>query len=95
MGPAQSGGRWTTRGGANDEAALDAWVDSVFGPDFHSCREPGGDQIPKLKEILLGSSNTKNRFLAAYCTAVAYDLQDDHEKSRSYARTLLKEAAGS
>ena len=32
--------------GGNDEAALRAFVDEVFGPDFHVVREPGGDQIP-------------------------------------------------
>lgn len=32
--------------GANDEAALRAFVDEVFGRDFHVAREPGGDQIP-------------------------------------------------
>ena len=32
----------------------------------------GADQIPKLKEILLRSRDTRNRFLAAYCTGVAY-----------------------
>jgi len=32
--------------GGNDEAALRAFVDEVFGPDFHVAREPGGDQIP-------------------------------------------------
>jgi len=50
----------------------------------------GADQIPKLKEILLRSSNTKNRFLAAYCTAVAYDLQDNREKSRTYAQRAME-----
>ncbi|MEM7351014.1 MAG: endonuclease/exonuclease/phosphatase family protein [Acidobacteriota bacterium] len=35
-----------TRNGANGEAAVDAWVDSVFGGDFHWFREPGGDAIP-------------------------------------------------
>jgi len=50
----------------------------------------GADQIPKLKEILLRSSNPKNRFLSAYCTAVAYDLQDDHDRSRSYAQRAME-----
>ena len=45
----------------------------------------GEDQIPKLKEILLRSSNTRNRFHAAYCTAVAYDISGDCDKAHSYA----------
>jgi len=50
----------------------------------------GDDQIPKLKEILLRSQNTRIRYLAAYCTAVVYDLKDDHEKSRSYAHRAVE-----
>jgi tetratricopeptide (TPR) repeat protein len=46
----------------------------------------GADQIPKLKEILLRSSNTRNRFLAAYCTGVAYFISDDLDRADSYAR---------
>jgi tetratricopeptide (TPR) repeat protein len=46
----------------------------------------GADQIPKLKEILLRSSDTRNRFLAAYCTGVAYYISDDIERAASYAR---------
>jgi len=45
----------------------------------------GADQIPKLKEILLRSGNTKNRFHAAYCTAVAYDISGEDDKARNYA----------
>ncbi|MEE4273781.1 MAG: tetratricopeptide repeat protein [Thermoanaerobaculales bacterium] len=52
--------------------------------------DQGTEQIPKLKEILLRSDNPKNRFLAAYNTAVAYDLQDDLEKSRSYANRAIE-----
>jgi tetratricopeptide (TPR) repeat protein len=46
----------------------------------------GADQIPKLKEILLSSSDTRNRFLAAYCTGVAYFISEDMERADSYAR---------
>jgi tetratricopeptide (TPR) repeat protein len=46
----------------------------------------GADQIPKLKEILLSSGDTRNRFLAAYCTGVAYYISDDLERAASYAR---------
>jgi tetratricopeptide (TPR) repeat protein len=46
----------------------------------------GADQIPKLKEILLSSSDTRNRFLAAYNTSVAYDISDDIERAQRYAR---------
>ena len=44
------------------------------------------DHIPKLKEILLRSSDTRNRFLAAYCTGVAYFISEDLERAASYAR---------
>jgi uncharacterized protein HemY len=46
----------------------------------------GADQIPKLKEILLRSGDTRNRFLAAYCTGVAYYISEDLERAGSYAR---------
>ena len=45
----------------------------------------GADQIPKLKEILLRSGNTRNQFHAAYCTAVAYDLSGDLDRASGYA----------
>ena len=48
--------------------------------------DQGADQIPKLKEILLSSSDTRNRFLAAYCTGVAYFISEDLERADSYAR---------
>lgn len=35
-----------TRDEPNGRAAVEAWVDEVFGPDFHWFREPGGDSIP-------------------------------------------------
>ncbi len=44
------------------------------------------DQIPKLKEILLSSSDTRNRYLAAYNTSVAYDISEDVERAQRYAR---------
>jgi len=47
--------------------------------------DQGADQIPKLKEILLRSSDTRNRFLAAYCTGVAYFLAEDLDRADSYA----------
>ena len=46
----------------------------------------GADQIPKLKEILLSSNDTRNRFLAAYCTGVAYFISEDLERADNYAR---------
>ncbi len=46
----------------------------------------GADQIPKLKEILLRSGDTRNRFLAAYNTGVAYFVNEDFERAHSYAR---------
>ena len=48
--------------------------------------EQGADQIPKLKEILLSSSDTRNRFLAAYCTGVAYYVSEDFDRAHNYAR---------
>ena len=45
----------------------------------------GAEEIPKLKEILLRSSNTRNRFHAAYCTAVAYDISSEGDKAQNYA----------
>jgi tetratricopeptide (TPR) repeat protein len=46
----------------------------------------GADQIPRLKEILLSSSDPRNRFLAAYNASVAYDISDDIERAQRYAR---------
>jgi tetratricopeptide (TPR) repeat protein len=46
----------------------------------------GADQIPKLKEILLRSDDTRNRFLAAYCTGVAYYISEDLDRAGSYVR---------
>jgi len=48
--------------------------------------DQGAEQIPKLKEILLRSENTRNRFLAAYNTGVAYYISDDFERARNYAQ---------
>ena len=48
--------------------------------------DQGADQIPKLKEILLRSGDTRNRFLAAYCTGVAYYISEDLERAETYAR---------
>jgi tetratricopeptide (TPR) repeat protein len=49
--------------------------------------------VPRLKQILLSSGNSRNRFLAAYYTAVAYDLDDDLAKASSYARRAAELAA--
>jgi tetratricopeptide (TPR) repeat protein len=49
--------------------------------------------VPRLKQILLSSGNPRNRFLAAYYTAVAYDLDDDLAKASSYARRAAELAA--
>ena len=48
--------------------------------------DQGAEQIPKLKEILLRSSDTRNQFLAAYCTGVAYYISEDLDRAASYAR---------
>ena len=55
--------------------------------------DQGADQIPKLKEILLRSTDTRNRFLAAYCTGVAYDISGDFDRAHSYARRATGLAA--
>jgi tetratricopeptide (TPR) repeat protein len=49
--------------------------------------------VPRLKQILLSSGKPRNRFLAAYYTAVAYDLDDDLTKASSYARRAAELAA--
>jgi tetratricopeptide (TPR) repeat protein len=49
----------------------------------------GADQIPRLKEILLSSGDARNRFLAAYCTGVAYFINNDLERAQSYARRSI------
>jgi len=51
--------------------------------------DQGADQIPKLKEILLSSGDTRNRFLAAYCTGVAYDISEDLERADKYAQRAI------
>jgi tetratricopeptide (TPR) repeat protein len=48
--------------------------------------DQGAEQIPKLKEILLRSTDTRNQFLAAYCTGVAYYISEDLERATNYAR---------
>jgi len=47
-------------------------------------------EIPRLKRILLASQDATNRWLAAYSTAVAFDLDDDLERACSYARRALE-----
>jgi len=49
--------------------------------------------IPKLKQVLLRSANTRNRFLAAYYAGMAYDLDDEADKAASYAERALALAA--
>ncbi len=43
------------------------------------------EHLPRLKRIVLSSTSPRNRFLAAYYTAVAYDLDDELAKASSYA----------
>ncbi len=47
--------------------------------------DEAGQLIPRLKQILLRSSDTKTRWLAAYYSAVASDLDDDAERAASYS----------
>jgi tetratricopeptide (TPR) repeat protein len=49
--------------------------------------------VPRLKRILLSSSDPSNRFLAAYFTAVASDLADDSQRATSYAERAMALAA--
>lgn len=49
--------------------------------------------VPRLKQILLSSGDARNRFLAAYYTSVAYDLDDDLAKASAYARRANELAA--
>jgi ATP/maltotriose-dependent transcriptional regulator MalT len=49
--------------------------------------------IPELKHVLLRSSDARNRFLAAYYTAMAYDLDDEADKAASYAERATALAA--
>lgn len=51
-------------------------------------------EIPKLKKILLRSRDDRNRWLAAYNTAVAYDLAGDERKAQPYAQRALELSAG-
>ncbi len=51
------------------------------------------EHLPGLKQIVLGSKSPRNRFLAAYYTAVAYDLEDDLIKASSYAHRAVDLAA--
>jgi tetratricopeptide (TPR) repeat protein len=45
----------------------------------------GGEQIPRLKQVLLRSTNPRIRFMAAYTTAAAYDIDGEADKASSYA----------
>jgi tetratricopeptide (TPR) repeat protein len=47
------------------------------------------EHLPRLKRILLASRDTKNRWLAAYHTAIACDLADDAERAASYAERAM------
>ncbi len=49
----------------------------------------GADLIPRLKEVLLRSRCPRIQFRAAYCTAVAYDIEGDCERAYSYARRSI------
>jgi endonuclease/exonuclease/phosphatase family metal-dependent hydrolase len=61
-----------TRGEANDEAAVDAWVDDVFGAEYHWFREPGGDSIP-------------NGVISRWPIVEAGEWRDDSVSNRDFA----------
>jgi tetratricopeptide (TPR) repeat protein len=47
--------------------------------------DEGGDDLARLKKILLRSGKLKTRWMAAYYSAVAYDLMGERKKAFSYA----------
>jgi len=49
--------------------------------------------IPELKHVLLRSGDPRNRFLAAYYTAMAYDLDAEPDRATSYADRAIALAA--
>ena len=51
------------------------------------------EEIPRLKRILLSSGDLRNRWLAAYYTAMAYDLEDELDRALSYAKRTRELAA--
>jgi tetratricopeptide (TPR) repeat protein len=51
--------------------------------------EQAATVVPRLKRILLSSSDPRNRFLAAYFTAVASDLDDEPQRATSYAERAM------
>ena len=51
------------------------------------------DEIPRLKQLILSSSDPKTRWLATYYTAVAYDLENETAKAFPYARRAREIAA--
>lgn len=76
-----------------EAADLAAWEGDEDAADRAFCSrcsvllelDRGAEEIPRLKEILLRSANPRNRFHAAYCTAVAFDLSGDRDKASTYA----------
>jgi len=53
-------------------------------------RDTFDDQIPQLKKILLRSLEPKTRSMAAYYTAVAYDLDGERDRAQDYARRAVE-----
>lgn len=47
------------------------------------------EHVPELKKILLRSRDGKTRWMAAYYTAVAYDLDADRDQAYGFARRAL------
>jgi len=54
----------------------------------------GSEQIPRLKQILLQSTDDVNRCLAAYNTAMAYHLDSNLDRASSYARRAMELGKG-
>ena len=80
---------------AENLAAEHGWDDLADRAFCNRCAvlielDQGAEQIPRLKHILLCSRNARNRWLAAYYSAVAYDVEGEAEKAASYARRAME-----
>jgi tetratricopeptide (TPR) repeat protein len=52
-----------------------------------------GPEVPKLQEILLRSQDQRTRYMAAYYTAVAFDLDEERERAVSFANRAFELAS--
>lgn len=49
-----------------------------------------GEQVSGLQRVLLRASDSKTRWMAAYYSAIAYDLRDQREDAQRFARRALE-----